>query len=445
MSRASRWEARLSLHLPVLLYSCLLILAVSPQQTPVYPRLNPSDTVSRLRGMTEPLPLSVLIDASLVLSGVDSAYLSEGRAKLTALIEELAQKSTGKNDKAGLSEQILLFMHKRLLGRYSERATRLDELLERGVYNCVSSAILYLIFARSVGLDVRGVKTKDHAFCLVRLDDRDFDVETTNVYGFNPGERKEFSDQFGRTTGFTYVPPSNYRERKEIGELALLSLIPANRSSLLNDRKRFAEAIGPAVDAYALSDDADSYEKMISVMVNLASWHNIKNLFEEGIVYVDRVTGLYGMDSRLEKSRADLLHNWIVHLIDQGDLEVAAALVEERHSLAELDTQQWLEFRVYIFQLEAQKIAQGGRSFAALSHIEKAIQELGKDRRLLKSRGVYRRNIEVEAHNRMVAAFNAREHDKAKMIIEQALDILPDSRYLIRDLEIVRKAREEDR
>lgn len=443
MIGASRGGAILSPHLPILLYGCLFILAAFPQQATVDPRLNPSDTVLRLSGMTEPLPLSVLIDASLFLSEVDSTYLSEGRAKLTALIEELAQWSAGKDDKAVLSEQILLFMHKQLLGRYSERVTRFDELLERGVYNCVSSAVLYMIFARSVGLDVRGVKTKDHAFCLVRLDDGDFDVETTNVYGFNPGERKEFSDQFGRTTGFTYVPPSNYHERSEIGELALLSLIPANRSSLLNDGKRFAEAIGPAVDAYTLSGDRDSYEKMISVMVNLASWHNIKNLFEEGIVYVDRVTALYGMDSRLEKSRTDLLHNWIVHLIDQDDLEGAAALVEKKHSSAELDKKQWFEFRVYIFQLEAQKIAQGGQSFAALRHIEKAIQELGKDRRLLKSRGVYRRNIEVEAHNEMVAAFNAREYDKAKMIIEQALEILPDSRYLKRDLEIVRKAKEE--
>ncbi len=198
------------------------------------------------------------------------------------------------------------------------------------------------------------------------------------------------------------------------------------------------------MDAYTLSGDRDSYEKMNSVMVNLASWHNIKNLFEEGIVYVDRLTALYGMDSRLEKSRADLLHNWIVHLIDHDDLEGAAALVEKKHSSAEFDKKQWFEFRVYIFQLEAQKIAQGGQSFAALRHIEKAIQELGKDRRLLKSRGVYRRNIEVEAHNEMVAAFNAREYDKAKMIIEQALEILPDSRYLKRDLEIAGKAKEED-
>ncbi len=444
MIGASRGGAILSPHLPILLYGCLFILAAFPQQATVDPRLNPSDTVLRLSGMTEPLPLSVLIDASLLLSEGDSTYLPEGRAKLTAFIEELAQESAGIDDKVVLSEYILLFMHKRLLSRYSEQVTRLDELLERGVYNCVSSAVLYMIFARSVGLDVRGVKTKDHAFCLVRLDDRDFDVETTNVYGFNPGERKEFSDQFGRITGFTYVPPSNYNERSELGELALLSLILANKSSLLNDGKRFAEAIGPAVDAYTLCGDRDSYEKMIAVMVNLASWHNIKKLFEEGIVYVDRVTALYGRDSRLEKSRADLLHNWVVHLIDHDDLEVANALVEKSHSSGELERKQWIEFRVYIFQLEAQKIAQSGQSLAALRHIEKAMQELGADRRLLKSRSVYRRNIEVEAHNAMVVAFNAKEYDKAKMIIEQALEILPGSGYLKKDLQIVLKAKEED-
>ncbi len=442
MIGASKGGAQLPAHLFIFLYSCLLLLVAQPLSAD--PRLVPSEWVVKLNRTAEPLPLGVLIDASLVLSNVDSSNLNTARAKIQAYLAELAQETVGVTDRAALSEQILLFMHRRILRRYSERTTRMDELLERGSYNCVSSAILYVIFARSLGLEVRGVKTRDHAFCLVRLEEGDIDVETTNIHGFNPGERKEFSDQFGRITGFTYVPPANYRERREIGERALLSLIPANESSLLNDRKQFAEAIGPAVDAYALSGDRDSYEKMIAVMVNLASWYNLKNLFEEGIQYVDSVTAIYSTDSILEKSRSDLLHNWIVYLIDRDKLAEARELIEKRFESGELEKKQWLELEVYIVQLEAQKIARGRNSLDALRYIERAIGELGEDRRLLNSRDVYRRNIEVKAHNTMVTALRAKQYDRARLIIEEALEILPDSHYLKRDLEIIIRAKKEE-
>jgi hypothetical protein len=440
MTGVPRSGARSAHLLLTVLCGCLSILSAYSQQKITLPRLHPSETISKLKAMDEPLSVAELIDASLLLSEVDPEYLPSGHAKLMRYIEELSQSVVSSQDKAALSEKVLLFMHKRILARYSERVTRMDDLLERGTYNCVSSAVLYVILARSVGLEVRGVKTKDHAFCLVRFGNTEYDVETTNVYGFNPGEKKEFLDQFGRTTGFTYVPPSNYSGRSEIGELALLALIPANKSSLLNDRRRFAEAVGPAVDAYVLSDDADLYEKMVSVMVNLASWYNVKEQFAEGISYIDTVMALYGKDPRLVKSRADLLHNWIVYLIEEGDFAGAKALIDQRYASGELGRSQWLDFRVYICQLEAQTMSRSGSSLRALEHIEKAIEELGEDKRLLKSRGVYRRNIEARAHNAMVAAYNTKQYERAKRIIEEALEILPDSRQLRVDLELVVKA-----
>ena len=65
----------------------------------------------------------------------------------------------------------------------------------------------------------------------VLVNGQQIDVETTNPFGFNPGARKDFTDSFGKVTGFAYVPPGNYSDRRSIGEKELLSLILYNRVS----------------------------------------------------------------------------------------------------------------------------------------------------------------------------------------------------------------------
>ncbi|MDR1586773.1 MAG: hypothetical protein LBS57_04890 [Treponema sp.] len=149
-------------------------------------------------------------------------------------------------------EYILTYMHKKFLKSYSLNQTRLDTLLSNGRYNCVSSAALYLILARSAGLDVRGVMTRDHAFAILYAGGEAVDVETTNPYGFDPGNRREFHDGFGRLTGFVYVPAKNYRDRAGITPIELVSLILSNRISEYERQNRFAEAVPLAVDRAAL-------------------------------------------------------------------------------------------------------------------------------------------------------------------------------------------------
>ena len=57
-----------------------------------------------------------------------------------------------------------------LLRAYREDATTLDGILDSGTFNCVSSAVLYALAAGSLGVEVAGVRTSDHAFCTVMAD-----------------------------------------------------------------------------------------------------------------------------------------------------------------------------------------------------------------------------------------------------------------------------------
>ncbi|MDR2478974.1 MAG: hypothetical protein LBD48_06655, partial [Treponema sp.] len=150
------------------------------------------------------------------------------------------------------AEYILTYIHKKFLRSYSRNQTRLDTLIAGGRYNCVSSAVLYMILARSCGLNVDGEMTKDHAFAVIRSANGSIDVETTSPLGFDPGSRREFNDEFGRVTGFAYVPARNYRDRAAVSPVELVSLILSNRISELESRSRFAESVPLAIDRAAL-------------------------------------------------------------------------------------------------------------------------------------------------------------------------------------------------
>jgi tetratricopeptide (TPR) repeat protein len=188
--------------------------------------------------------------ASAAYAGTGPAGSAEGEALMDDLreaVQELRNSPELSPDPRERGEYLLGWMHRRFLKTYSLQQTRLDTLLTGGRYNCVSSAVLYLILGTAADLELRGVMTKDHAFIAVRAGDEWIDVETTNPYGFDPGNRKDFHDQFGRVTGFAYVPARNYRDRAVISPVELISLIFSNRIAELERQNRFAEAVPLAI------------------------------------------------------------------------------------------------------------------------------------------------------------------------------------------------------
>ncbi|MCL1992752.1 MAG: hypothetical protein FWG66_07380 [Spirochaetes bacterium] len=151
-----------------------------------------------------------------------------------------------------LADFILLYLHSNVFRAYSLDQSRVDTVFANGRFNCVSSAVLYIILAQAFGIEAYGVVTKDHAFVMVRIDGEYIDVETTSAFGFDPGGRREFHDDFGRITGFVYVPAGNYHDRQTISAIELVSVIMTNHIANLEAASRFAEAVPIAVDRSAL-------------------------------------------------------------------------------------------------------------------------------------------------------------------------------------------------
>jgi hypothetical protein len=394
-------------------------------------RLDPIPELRQLSDLDEPLDTQTFTRTALVFSGVNDEQLGGLESLIQTHLEELRRQLGGVTDQREQAEAALAYMHGELLRRYDERQTGVDVLLSRGSYNCVSSGVVYAILLKALGLRVWGVRTSDHAFCRVQAGEQAFDVETTSPFGFDPGKRKEFTDSFGTVTGYAYVPPSNYRDRRDIGEKELLGLILFNRTAFASERRNYLAAVPPAVDAYALLNNGESYERLITSLLNLASWYGMNGRFGEAQEFLDRAAERQA-DERLESLREDLTHNWVLSLIQNGSFAEAEQLLDGQLSAGRLKQEEWRELTVYLYQVRARKSASGDYREAARLILQ-GLNKVGSDQGLAES-------YEVYVHNSVVTLVRNELYEQALNVLEEALKQLPDSGVLAKDRSMVLEA-----
>ncbi|HTX74441.1 MAG TPA: hypothetical protein VMC79_16535 [Rectinemataceae bacterium] len=254
-----------------MILSLLLIAASGLRGQPYDAAFAPDAGFADVGARSDPLPVNDLETAALLASGLSPAELPAMQARLDADLRELASSVGGMADPSSRAEATLGFLHRRMLRAYRADATTLDGILTTGLFNCVSSAVLYMIAARSLGLDVGAVQTSDHAFCVVHLADRSVDVETTNPEGYDPGTKRSFTDSFGRVTGFSYVPPGDYGRRNAIGGKALVGLILSNRVVLAEAGGDYRLSLRLGVDYDTLERSPASRSFLIDRVNNLAA------------------------------------------------------------------------------------------------------------------------------------------------------------------------------
>jgi tetratricopeptide (TPR) repeat protein len=389
--------------------------------------LQPSAMAAWLAGLQEPLPADAFLEAALGFSGARGRGLEEARARVRALAAEAAAETAAEPGSGSVRERaegLLRMLHRRVFRQYDERQTRLDELLAAGRFNCVSSAVLYGLLARCLGLEFRAVQTADHAFIRVLAGAQGWDVETTNPYGFDPGSRREFTDSFGRVTGYSYVPPGQYSRRRELGDKGLLALILYNRNAYDTDAGRYLEALQPAVDAHAVRRDPESLERLTLSSLNVASFYGQAGRYQEGVDFLEEAAR--GLDDpRLAKVREDLLHNWAVSLVQAGRLEEAQELIDRRRAGGELSEGEWRSLGVSIWQLRAREAAR--RDFGeAAAILREALRSLGPEPGLVSG-------YEVYVHNQLAALVNSGRVEEARDVLRGALRVLPSSSMLRED------------
>lgn len=153
--------------------------------------------------------------------------------KFETIKDDMASPSIIDLQEEDRGKAILKYLYQNYLKAYSLNQTKIDVALETGLYNCVSSAVLYMAAAKAAGLEVRGQSTAQHAFCSIYVPDeksgnsKRIDVETTNPYGFNPGSKEEIEHE-NQIKKYYVVPKKYYSNRQEVSDGVFVGLIAGN-------------------------------------------------------------------------------------------------------------------------------------------------------------------------------------------------------------------------
>ena len=413
--------------LVVSIFAALIFIhPASTQEARLFPELVPLPIAVQLSSLPDPLTIEQTVEAAIAFSGTSSAP-AVSRERILAHLRKFQAESARISDQGKLAEGALEYLHRNILSRYSLLATSVDDAVRTGSYNCVSSAVLYAILARSVGLSVYGVRTADHAFCSVTVDGAPIDVETTNVHGFDPGRKKEFTDSFGAVTGYTYVPPSNYRDRRRIPARELLALILYNRTSEEGKAGRFRESVNPAVTAFAFVPTDEFRTAMDIALSNRATALAMRGDFSLATGFLDAAESSWGSLPSLSRLRYEVTHNWVIGLLEGGRLDDAAALLGDRARRAALGEQDWTDLSIFLVQARAEAAGRSGGFLDAAEIVAAGLLSLGSQPGLLQA-------YEAYVHNAFARLFNARRFDEAKEVLERGLSVHPASPMLASDM-----------
>ncbi len=377
---------------------------------------------------------SDFVEVALLASGVaDEVARSDYLARVDALT---AKARTVLDDDASAAEagsQLLAFLHEHALqGGYREQQTNLSVVLDEGVFNCVSSAVLYNAVASDLGLDVRAIEVPDHAFSIVYDGLNHMDVETTTAQGFNP--QRDKVAEFESLTGFRYIPESNKSKRREIDAAGLAALIYYNHGVAHLKEGRYQEAL--FANFRAMSLDPEFASAATNALAALGRWST--SLADEGnwqdATEVASVGARLAPDDRgLSSTRKAIWQRWAFSEADAGRHEAALDILTR--AAVEVDRKTFDGMRSAILIRPAETLIERGNWQGALDVTSAASEILDpgalEDLREWRS-GVFQRWAQVELDNdQFETAFGILEAGLATYPSERSLERA--ARYLAQE------------
>jgi len=175
------------------------------------------------------------------------------------------------------------------LGGYDFYQGRITGIFEKGTYNCLSSAVLFTVLARELGLPVRAAVVPTHVFVeLGPPGGKVTEIETTSSTGFDWIHDERFyrdgAAAWSARRGLGPTTYEEYRRRRIIApyQLMALAMRDGHRAGGEQDQHRLDELAG-VVDP----DDPDAQQARLRVYSNEAhdlfeakAWRTMAKLFD---------------------------------------------------------------------------------------------------------------------------------------------------------------------
>ncbi len=444
-------------------------------------RTDPTNYWVQTKTWEEPLSSTQLIESSLTASGLTGENLDHYINKYNQLIGNFKNDLNSSSNNLSFynkGEYILNWAYKNILNHYIEKQTSMDKLLDTGNYNCVSSAVFYLILSKEAGIETKTIETSDHAFCTVKTEKGWIDVETTTVFGFDPGIKKEFQKSFNQT-GYSYVPPGNYHNRKQIGDKETVALILQNRMSALQKQNNHSEAVGIAIDRWILWENKTSQKDMNDAFRNWAAVLNNNGNYIDAFNFLKEVSEKYKLkdinrdllyslsynelieftknknfpeaeyflnssskalpEQDLKKLKQILVQEQVSETVKNGSYEQSLPLVRQAYSSSGITRSVWKNWITVLHQNKAHEIAQSSGWWDAWQFLKDLPQEEKTLSGIVSSTNTAHDNWSFEVHNKFADLFNSKNTVHAEQVLLQALKKDPNNKYLLKDLSILKK------
>lgn len=357
-------------------------------------------------------------------------------------------------------EQLLKFLHAGPMSKgYESQQTDLHVILDTGKFNCVSSAALYNVIGRRLGLELRAVEIPEHVFSVLCDGDKRITIETTNARGFNPSDEAKKKQ---RT-----------RDQREVGENGLAAIIAYNHGVALSKEKRFHEAVlanfrslaidpsGPGAAKNAVADltnwpmelaRSGEYEKAIAV---LAVGSQIAPT-ESGIKNNHKVVWSEFADSRMKAGKPDeavAIMRRAAKACPDGDFETRQAYIFARPAEQRMQAGEWEKALAQIdgglksVDPKARKVLQDMRVglFLRWSCEEERKHQFEKALSVLKRAAAEEKDSRIQNNTLAIYDSWANEYMKhgqwadAVGVYERGLKQLPGDKHLVNNLAYCRE------
>lgn len=237
------------------------------------------------------------------------------------------------DDQKLFAEVLLELIHDNTFFLYEEVASKISDIVEKKRFNCVSSSIMYSIFLLKYGFNTIAIETKDHVFIEIKFEDTEIDVETTNRNGFDPGKKKDVLDNFGKITGFTYVPKKNYDNRKNISLKRLLLIIYHNLITIYFKKGNTVKAANLAYIIYQALKEDKNYNDFLTYFTNHLIILSNNNKYETLFNDISSFFTYFGLEENIVKVRYELIAKFVTDFKNFDEYEKMENFLLEQKDL----------------------------------------------------------------------------------------------------------------
>ena len=289
-------------------------------------------------------------EAALLSSGVESREQRQIYLSNVDKLEVLATKAVeGQNTPFQKGERLLKWLHEGPLNKgYVSGQTDVSKIFDTNTYNCVSSATLYNILARRLGLDVRAIEVPDHAFSIVYDGTEHADVETTTKGGFNPTRDPAAISDFQKMTGFAYIPDSHRSNRREIRETGLVAITYYNHGVKLSKEKQYHAALLNYFRGLSLDPENKSAVKnALSVLSNWSLELAEADNFDKALFVLGVGLELAPNDKGLKYNNKFVWQQNIDAILQSGGTVAALTALKEAHE--KTSDQDFIQMQSWVF------------------------------------------------------------------------------------------------